>query len=239
MKLLDELERDKRKNKDDDVTNRKHCRQYINRVSSYVVTAAARHGTTLSGEMFVAILVKRIVLLMLEQVCCWRETIALETQPLFAAIHIHNTTVHDRKATVTLAEVMDTIVLTRVDVVCRRVEREGVCKWWMCVDEEQTWLREMVTVVETQTDMLMCHGVSVSAAVRMMEGRIWKEVGRRLRDCDGVCALLTDLSTQGEEEYLCHCVLLMLVYCIFRALVFCWLQVCMVPGHSKRDTTAH
>ena len=202
VKLLDELEK---ASKDDDVTSCKQCRQYIDRLSSYVVPAPTNHDTTpSSGQMFVAILIKKILLLIVDQVCCWEETRGLEIQPLFAAIHLNNTHLI-RTANVTLADVMDTIVLTRVNVICRRVEREGVRKWWQLMEKEKMWLKDIVTVVETQTDLLTGHGVS--GAVRMIEGRIWKEVGGRLRVCDDLCGLLADLSTQGKR-YLCHCVLL-------------------------------
>lgn len=195
VKLLDELEKT---SKDDDDTQ---CKQYINRVSSYVVPAPASHDTTpSSGEMYVAILVKKILILILDQVCCWEETKGLETQPLFAVVHLNNTTArrrHMRTATVTLADIIDTVVLTRVNIVCRKVEREGVCKWWKWAKEEKVQLNNILTVVETQTDLLTSH--EVCGTVRLMEGQIWKEVGRRLRVRDDLCDLLADLLTQGEQ----------------------------------------
>ena len=195
------------------------CLRQIKSVSSRLVSHLP--DCQRSSELFQALLLKRALLLCFELLCYSRGTSRCELRELFGAVQTFNSRVNitwqretceeeiagwgrdQLGVAVSFADLADTLVLCRGGVVSGRVEREGVAsvgQWWVWSNEERERVREVLSMLAAQTSLLATGGrcVSMNAVVRVMEGRVWKEVGKRVESDPVKQALMDLIVTDGR-----------------------------------------
>ena len=209
ISLLVRLEEERKKatssEREGDLFDRDTCSSCMKQINSAATRLLASHVIDYkrSSELFQAMLIKRTLLLCFELLCYSKSTRLREMKELSTSVQAFNSHVNTRwkregveestaqkkdnpAVAISFADMADILVLCRSGVISWRVEREGVAAvqhWWGWAEEERMRVREMISVLAAQTSLLAAGGrnVSVEAVMRVTEGRLWKEVGRRVR----------------------------------------------------------